>query len=376
MAKFLFEYDGAFHTSAQFDENGMTIPQVSLIEMGEAKGHNCSVDSTTLRQVFECAKKMGTMKFKVDHGSGVLATEGWFSNFTLSADKVAADLNFYDSMDPVERKKILEIAKKIPTHLGISLEFEGDDESMANKNFARCETLFTGALVSDPAATKSLFEKKKLAASTDYCMSSADDKKDTTEKTMSDKKKLDDSPDTKPVVKVDGADDQQPPAWAQAMCKKFDDNMAGQAALMKRMDDFEGVPAKDPKDSPATPDADKKDKDGGEGTDGDKDKSLQAKIDKAVADGIAVGMKSFASKLGLRIPAGGGADGGQDGKDTTNGGKKDFQAIVDDKAEELLDSGKAKTPHEAATKAMALCLKSNPKEYAATFRNRFVAPKA
>lgn len=367
MAKYHFQFDGQFQTSTTFDENGHIIPQVTLIELGEAKGHDCFVDTTTLRQVFECAKQMGTMKFKLDHGSGVMATEGWFSNFTLSSDKVRADLNFYESMDPEQRKKILEIAKKNPTHLGISLEFEGEDEELANKAFARCETLFTGALVSDPAATKSLFEKKKLASHGDYCM-------DTPNKGTNDmdpkKKNLSTDatdPNVSPETKVSGADDQQPPAWVGALCQKMDDNAAALSMLHKRMDAYEGVPAKDPKDQPKTPPADGPAKeDVKDGTDG---KDLEAAIEKV----FSTKFKGFASKLGMHnLPSPAPADGKKhaNGKD---GELREFETLVEEKAQDLLANEEAKDEKDARTKAMAFCMRVYRKEYAANYRNRFVS---
>ena len=131
---------------------------VSLISKGEAKGHEMFVDDTTLDQVLQYALQSGSIKVKADHGSGVFSTIGFVNNFAKEDGKVIGDFHVYDS-EP-EKDRIFEIASKNPNHMGISIEFEGEPQTIGVKKFARCEELMTAALVSDPAANKSLFEKK------------------------------------------------------------------------------------------------------------------------------------------------------------------------------------------------------------------------
>lgn len=142
------------------DADSGTIKGVSMISLGEAKGHDMFVDATTLQQVFNKSVEMGTVKVKADHGSGVFATIGYMDNFSLTADKVLGDMHIYEA-EP-EKPRIFEIADKNPDHLGVSIEFSGDDERIDGTLFARCTELITAALVSDPAANKSLFSKKTI----------------------------------------------------------------------------------------------------------------------------------------------------------------------------------------------------------------------
>jgi hypothetical protein len=143
------------------DEQSGTIRQVSLMEIGNAEGHfdkqgrQMIVDETTLRQVYEFCVKNGNLKVKADHGSGVMATIGWADNFALTGNKVTADFHIYET-EP-QRPRIIEMAKKNPDHLGMSLEFGGEDEVKGDHCLARCDSVFATALVSDPAANKSLF---------------------------------------------------------------------------------------------------------------------------------------------------------------------------------------------------------------------------
>lgn len=318
------------------------LPGVSLMSVGEAKGHEDEegrkifVDDETLRQIYSVISNNmgGSVKFKMDHGSGVLATEGWVDNLRLQADKLSGDLNFYESTDAKIVTKIFEMAKKNPTHLGVSLEFAGPDVPTSdNRALARCNEVFTAALVSDPAANKSLFEKKSLATVEKYCMSQPNK-----EKTMAEEKITTD-PNVKPKVEDKPTDEM--PAWAQAMCKKFDDSMAGQAALMKRMDEFDpakkDVPATEKKDQPTTPPAE------------DEEKKM-GRIAEAT-------VKEMAAKLGLRVVAAGAADKPGDDK-----GEKSFAQLVADKELELQKAG----DKDPKNNAMLFCIKAHRKEYAAS----------
>jgi hypothetical protein len=142
----------------QFDLTGSgPIPNVSLISLGEAKGHGVYVDKVCLQQVLARLRQLGDVKVKVDRGSGTMSTVGYMDNFSMSTDgtKVIGNLHIYDS-EP-NKPRILEIAQKKPHHMGMSLEFEGVDQTLNGKTFARCSDISAVALVSDPAANKSLF---------------------------------------------------------------------------------------------------------------------------------------------------------------------------------------------------------------------------
>lgn len=151
----------AIGTGPVVDAENSIIRACSLIQKGEAEGHFDKkgrqevVDDTTLMQVFNFCRKEGSIKVKVDHGSGVLSTVGWVDNFSLSNEKVLGDFHIYDTAD--EKARIMEVAAKNPHHMGMSLEFEGKDAPQGDKSFSRCERVLAVALVSDPAANKSLF---------------------------------------------------------------------------------------------------------------------------------------------------------------------------------------------------------------------------
>lgn len=145
-------------------ENGI-IRAVSLIEMGDAKGHfdkkgrQVVVDEVTLEQIYKQCKKLGTIKVKADHGSGVFEIVGWADNFHLTPEKVLADVHLYDS-EP-RRPRLLEIAEKNPTHMGVSMEFTGNDKARGTTCLSRCDEVIAAALVDDPAANSSLFSAKE-----------------------------------------------------------------------------------------------------------------------------------------------------------------------------------------------------------------------
>jgi len=142
------------------------IKGVSLIKRGPAVGHadkqgrQMMVDEKTIAQIFECANQLGTLKVRADHGSGVLSTIGYVENMRVEGEKILGDMHIYESEE--SRPKILEIAQKNPDHLGLSLEFGGEDEVDGEHVFARCNKLIAVALVSDPAANTSLFSAKPI----------------------------------------------------------------------------------------------------------------------------------------------------------------------------------------------------------------------
>ena len=153
-------YFTALATPAIDPENGI-IRTVSLIELGDAKGHfdkkgrQVIVDEVTLEQIFKQCTKLGSIKVKADHGSGVFEIVGWADNFALTSNKVTADVHLYES-EP-NRPRLLEIAEKNPTHMGISMEFTGEDKARGTVCMSRCDAVIAAALVDDPAANSSLF---------------------------------------------------------------------------------------------------------------------------------------------------------------------------------------------------------------------------
>ena len=246
------------------DDTEGIIRAVSLMELGNAEGHfdkkgnQVVVDETTLKQVYEYCVKNGNLKVKADHGSGVMSTVGWADNFCLTANKVLADFHIYET-EP-QRPRILEMARKNPDHLGMSLEFSGEDEVKGEHCLARCETVLATALVSDPAANKSLFSAIP-----------PEPKPEKTEtNTMEDDTNKDEAPDK-----------------FEELSKKFDDLTEKFTALSKKFETPDETADEDPK------------KELDDNPDSDKDDEETKKIELAAKRGAEAAIKAFSAQLGI-----------------------------------------------------------------------------
>lgn len=312
------------------------IHQVALISLGDAKGHFDSngqqvvVDQTTLEQVFNFCKKVGSIKLKADHRSGVMQTIGFVRGFSLSESKVLGDVYIYETEE--ERPKIFEIAAKNPSHMGISLEFSGADQSDGENCLARCSEVTAAALVSDPAANSSLFSIDK----------SKNIEKPAVINTMS-KKNFDEvkPEDTKP----DGETEEQKPITLEELSKKFDDFSA---KFSKMFAEEDAKPADEKKDEPAVKDDTKLEE--GKEPDGDEGKDEEfKKLEKAAEMGAQRAVKEFAAKIGVNLkPAG-----NSESKTTA----KTFDQLVETETKRF-DGDKQK--------AMLHCLSVYKAEYAAS----------
>jgi hypothetical protein len=332
---------------SKIDSKNSTIRQVSLISLGQAKGHETEegkqiwIDGKTLSQIFDCLTELGSLKVKEDHESGVMSTLGYVDGFEKTGSQILGDLHVYDA-EP-EKERLFEIAGKNPSHLGLSLEFSGEDEEMGNKAFARCDDVYAVALVSEPAANAALFQKSKQIVD----LQSESGRK----KSMATKKNLDDAaadPMTEMGKKFD------------AFCEKYDADMKDRDAKMKRFDDYlnntdgkgnidgEGRNI-DPKVKSVVSDDDKAsaesdthmDTDDGKKDDDDDaaanagDKKFQARVDAEVDRRV----KAMAAKLGTtRIPSPGVGTGITDGKGTA----KTFDAVVAERAKAEFKGDKTK----------------------------------
>jgi hypothetical protein len=127
------------------------IEGVSIISVGEAKGHGLFVDATTLQEVKACAESYaGGVKVNLDHGAGIKDIIGFVDNFRIVGDKLVADLNLLENAD--RRAYVLEIAEKLPDTFGISIAFSGPVREIDGKSFASCTELYSADLVQTPAA--------------------------------------------------------------------------------------------------------------------------------------------------------------------------------------------------------------------------------
>jgi hypothetical protein len=127
------------------------IEGVSIISVGEAKGHGLFVDATTLQEVKACAESYaGGVKVNLDHGAGIKDIVGFCDNFRIVGDKLVADLNLLQNAE--KRAYVLEIAEKLPDTFGISIAFSGPVREIGGKRFASCTELYSADLVQTPAA--------------------------------------------------------------------------------------------------------------------------------------------------------------------------------------------------------------------------------
>jgi Mu-like prophage I protein len=133
---------------------------VSVISIGEARGHNMFVDRTTLEQFLKVAKthKDGIKtKFGDDHKAGAKNINGTLRNFRIDGDKVRADLCLLKS--DAHFTKLIEMSQEMPDEFGLSASFSGNHELVGNEVMVRCSEIYSVDIVSDPAANKSLFSQ-------------------------------------------------------------------------------------------------------------------------------------------------------------------------------------------------------------------------
>ena len=131
---------------------------VSILEVGEAKGHDLFVDKTSLETAL---KLMGSakngVKVKMNHGSGLEAVVGFARNPRIEGDKLVADLRLLRNSP--HYGLIKEMASEAPDQFGVSLAFVNESETIDGKDYIRPQSIASADLVSSPAATNGLFEE-------------------------------------------------------------------------------------------------------------------------------------------------------------------------------------------------------------------------
>lgn len=133
------------------DAQAATITGVSVITIGEAKGHGMLIDAQTLLQVKEAAETYsGGLKVKTDHYTGFNEIVGTLKNFVIDGDQLRADLYLLKNHDATPR--ILEMAELMPDTFGLSISFSGQHEEQGETVFARCSEIYSADLVDAPAA--------------------------------------------------------------------------------------------------------------------------------------------------------------------------------------------------------------------------------
>jgi len=145
----------------QIDAQAATISDVSVITVGEAKGHGMQIDAQTLVEVKAAAETYaGGLKVKTDHYTGFNEIVGTLKNFRIDGDQLRADLFLLKNHDATAR--ILEMAELMPDTFGLSISFTGEhEESEGGTVFARCTEIYSADLVDAPAANPTgLFSAK------------------------------------------------------------------------------------------------------------------------------------------------------------------------------------------------------------------------
>jgi len=145
----------------QIDAQAATISDVSVITVGEAKGHGMQIDAQTLTEVKAAAETYaGGLKVKTDHYTGFDNIVGTLRNFRIDGDQLRADLFLLKNHDATAR--ILEMAELMPDTFGLSISFTGEhEESEGGTVFARCTEIYSADLVDAPAANPTgLFSAK------------------------------------------------------------------------------------------------------------------------------------------------------------------------------------------------------------------------
>ena len=129
------------------------IKNVSIISIGEAKGHGIYVDEQTLLEVKACGETYkGGVKVNLDHGAGIKDIVGFVNNFRIVGKQLLGDLNLLET-SPM-RNYVLEISTKLPDTFGISISFSGPVREINGLGFASCVELYSADLVQTPAANE------------------------------------------------------------------------------------------------------------------------------------------------------------------------------------------------------------------------------
>ena len=115
----------------QVDEPKGTIDDVSLIEVGEAKGHDLYIDETSLETAMDALGKnlpaYITHKGALDEDR-ILKEVGYFSEFYIEGEKLKAKnfkaLESFREDEPSRYRRLFDIAGTMPDTFGVSLVFE------------------------------------------------------------------------------------------------------------------------------------------------------------------------------------------------------------------------------------------------------------
>jgi hypothetical protein len=148
----------AYSTYRDEEMDEMELGGVSILEVGEAKGHDLFVDKTSLETALKLmSNAKNGVKVKMNHGSGLDAVVGFARNPRIEGDKLVADLRLLRNSP--HYGLIKEMASEAPDQFGVSLAFVNESETIDGKDYIRPQSIASADLVSSPAATNGLFEE-------------------------------------------------------------------------------------------------------------------------------------------------------------------------------------------------------------------------
>jgi hypothetical protein len=125
------------------------LSNVSILTIGEAKGHNLLIDQKSLEQALEVANSMKRIKVTMGHGAPVTGILGYIDGFRIEGERLMGDLTLFNTN---EAQFVQHLAQVLPEGFGLSLTFSGVPEEILGKRFARITEVYDCSVVSEPAA--------------------------------------------------------------------------------------------------------------------------------------------------------------------------------------------------------------------------------
>jgi len=150
--------------SLRIDPEAGVIRDVAIMSIGEAKGHDCSVDLATLQALFRLTQGVGVKAF-MNHSCNPAPTEavGIFSGFYIDAvtgvlrAACFQALNAFKDHDRKSYDTLFELASTAPETFGVSVSIQHDNECIDGVDFVRPTSIDSADFVCAPAANSALF---------------------------------------------------------------------------------------------------------------------------------------------------------------------------------------------------------------------------
>ena len=125
------------------------LPSVSILTVGEAKGHDLLIDQTSLEQALAVAQTMKRIKVTMGHGAQVDGILGYIDGFVIKGDRLMGDLTLFST---TQAQFVQHLATVLPEGFGLSLTFSGVPAEVGGNRYARVDEIFDISVVSTPAA--------------------------------------------------------------------------------------------------------------------------------------------------------------------------------------------------------------------------------